>query len=195
MSNLNSELNSVKEELKQYNNIKNFKFDFEKEMKTHMDRIAESLDFEDELKPVNFHFDIKDFSFKHIHQGNIRLDEMGSGANWLACHLAIFLSFLHISCSNKNSVIPSFLIIDQPSQVYFPKTAKLNELDNESKEDYDENIEQVRKIFKVLNNELDLIENDCGFRPQIIVLEHANDNSFKKFIIKEWDKRKNQGLI
>ena len=90
-----------------------------------MDRICDKLDFEEELKPINLHFNIEDFSFYHKHKNDkIRLDEMGSGANWLASHLSIFLSFLYLNTKNEKSVIPSFLILDQPSQVYFPRTAK-----------------------------------------------------------------------
>jgi hypothetical protein len=86
-------------------------------------------------------------------------------------------------------------MIDQPSQVYFPRTTKKNQLDSEEKEKYDENVEQVKNIFKVLNEEIELIEVSAGFKPQIIVLEHANDDEFKQFIIRDWDKNKNQGLI
>lgn len=97
---------------------------------------------------------------------------------------------------NKKSVIPSFLIIDQPSQVYFPRTAKKEEiLDVDEKNEYDDNIEQVKIIFEVLNDEIELINKETGIKPQIIVLEHANDKSFEKYIIKDWDKSKSQGLI
>lgn len=162
-----------------------------------MDRIANKLDFEKELKPIDFYFDIDNFNFHHKHKSDkIRLDEMGSGANWLACHLSLFLSFLHLSCSNPKSIIPSFLMIDQPSQVYFPRTAKKSELnDSEDKEKFDDNIEQVRNIFKVLNEEIELILKNTNVKPQIIVLEHANDDNFKEFIIKDWDKSKDEGLI
>jgi hypothetical protein len=119
---------------------------------------------------------------------------MGSGANWLTCHLSIMLAFLHLNCKYKKSSIPSFLILDQPSQVYFPRTAKKDEF-SEEESSYDENIKQVRQIFKVLDEEINLIEKNTGIKPQIIVLEHANDDEFKKFIIKEWDKNKGEGLI
>nr|WP_319401760.1 DUF3732 domain-containing protein [uncultured Carboxylicivirga sp.] len=198
----NEELKKLQEELKainlklvKYAGLKNFKEDTEKVLKEHMDRIAGNLDFEKELKPVDFFFDIDDFSFTHQHKGKIRLDEMGSGANWLACHISIMVAFLHLSCSNNKSVIPNLLFIDQPSQVYFPRTAKINEMDSEDAGVFDDNIRQVRQIFKVLNDEIEIIEKKSGFKPQIIVLEHANDDNFKQFIIKDWDKSKNEGLI
>lgn len=46
-----------------------------------------------------------------------------------------------------------------------------------------------------MNEEIALIEDETGVKAQIIVLEHANDNDFDEFIIRDWDKSKNQGLI
>lgn len=204
LSKFNSDLIALKEQLKGYNqgllkykDLKQFKFNTELFLKEQMDRIANKLDFEKGLKPIDFYFDIDNFNFHHKHKSDkIRLDEMGSGANWLACHLSLFLSFLHLSCTNPKSIIPSFLMIDQPSQVYFPRTAKKNELnDSEDKENFDDNIEQVRNIFKVLNEEIELIFKNTKVKPQIIVLEHANDPDFKEFIIKDWVKSNGDGLI
>jgi hypothetical protein len=46
---------------------------------------------------------------------------MGSGANWLYCHLALFLALHRYFASLGNAYsIPSILFFDQPSQVYFP---------------------------------------------------------------------------
>ncbi|MEP6804275.1 MAG: DUF3732 domain-containing protein, partial [Flavobacterium sp.] len=148
-------------------------------------------------KPIDLNFNIEDFSFYHKNKdGKIRLDEMGSGANWLASHLSIFLSFLYLNLKNKKSVIPSFLVLDQPSQVYFPRSSKKEDLtDEEDLMKFDDNIDQVKNIFKVLSEEIELIYINTGIKPQIIVLEHANDESFEKFIIKDWNKSKGQGLI
>lgn len=195
LNKLQEDLRDVNKALLKYISIKSFKESTEKALKEHMDRIAGKLDFEEELKPVDFYFNIDEFSFKHKHKGSIRLDEMGSGANWLACHISIMIAFLHLNCENDKSVIPSFLMIDQPSQVYFPRTAKKTELTVEDAIEFDDNIKQVKQIFKVLNEELDLIKKLKGFKPQIIVLEHANDNDFKDYIIKDWDKSRGQGLI
>ncbi len=194
---LKKELNSYNKQLLKYKDLKLFKSETELFIKTQMDRIASQLDFEEELKPIDFQFNIDNFNFYHKHKSDkIRLDEMGSGANWLACHLSLFLSFLHLSCSNPKSIIPSFLMIDQPSQVYFPRTAKKNELnDSEDKEKYDENIKQVVNIFKVLNDEIELIYKNTKIKPQIIVLEHAKEKDFDEFIIKDWIKSEGDGLI
>lgn len=195
MKDLQDELKRVNEKLSKYN-LEQFYNDSEGLLKVNMDRIANKLDFEDELKPINFYFNLRDLTFNHkFNNDTIRLDEMGSGANWLACHLSIFISFLHLSCSKTKSVIPSFLMFDQPSQVYFPKTASKGEMQSDEQIAYDDNIAQVRKIFKVINEEIELIEKEYGTRPQIIVLEHANDDEFRQFIIKEWNKGRGEGLI
>lgn len=193
---LEADLKIIRADLSKYNPEK-FKQDSESFLKENMDRICEKLDFEEELKPIDLNFNIENFSFYHKNKdGKIRLDEMGSGANWLASHLSIFLSFLYLNVKNEKSVIPSFLILDQPSQVYFPRSSKKEEItDEEDLEKFDDNIDQVKNIFKVLNEEIELINTETGIKPQIIVLEHANDKSFEKFIIKDWNKSKSQGLI
>ncbi|WP_163408208.1 DUF3732 domain-containing protein [Flavobacterium ajazii] len=193
---LENDLKIIKESLLKYNPEK-FKQDSEVFLKENMNRICEKLDFEEELKPIDLNFNIEDFSFYHKNKdGKIRLDEMGSGANWLASHLSIFLSFLYLNLKNEKSVIPSFLVLDQPSQVYFPRSSKKEELtDEDDLMKFDDNIDQVKNIFKVLSEEIELIYTNTGIKPQIIVLEHANDESFEKFIIKDWNKSKGQGLI
>ena len=152
-----------------------------------MTEICNKLDFEKELKPGKLQFDFKDFTFYyHFNEiEKISLSEMGSGANWLACHLSIFIALLNLNCVSKGSSIPAFLMIDQPSQVYFPRAYK--------KEDnlvgnVDENIKQVKNIFKVIEAELKIIKKACGFMPQIIVMDHADEPEFEPFIRKRWKK-------
>ncbi|HEV7764148.1 MAG TPA: DUF3732 domain-containing protein, partial [Thermoanaerobaculia bacterium] len=47
--------------------------------------------------------------------------EIGSGSNWLSYHLAIMLALQQFFLTLASSPVPSFLVFDQPSQVYFPK--------------------------------------------------------------------------
>ena len=153
-----------------------------------MTEICNSLDFEEELKPGKLKFSFKDFNF-YYHFNNkekIFLSEMGSGANWLACHLSLFLSLLHFNCREAQSSVPSFLFIDQPSQVYFP--SKYRELEDESESQIDENIIQVKNIFNVILKSLDKIKTECGFLPQIIVMEHADEEDFNLYVKKRWEK-------
>jgi len=164
----------------------------------NMTRISQKLDFEKELTPGEMRFDLKTFEFYYNYKRqNISLSEMGSGANWLACHLSLFLSLLHLSCKEEKSCIPSFLFIDQPSQVYFPKITSIivkdEQADDKADEDeltFDENIEQVKNIFRVIIQEIENITEDCGFSPQIVVMEHADEKEFNQYVKKRWD---NQG--
>lgn len=158
-----------------------------------MTDISRTLDFEKELQPGVMRFDLKKFDFYYNYEKkDIMLSEMGSGANWLACHLSLFLSLLHLFCKEEESSVPSFLFVDQPSQVYFPKASGVlsKEIEmlkgEEGRKEADENIYQVNNIFKVLLNELDVIKEDCGFSPQIVVMEHADEGWFAPHVKKRW---------
>jgi hypothetical protein len=156
---------------------------------TRMNNICNNLDFEDELKPVDLHFDLTNFSFYHkFNNSRISLSEMGSGANWLACHLSLFMALLSVICKAQEGHIIPLLVIDQPSQVYFPNQIAWTTENNE-----DENIRQVTNVFDVLANEIDNIYRETKIFPQVIVLEHADhlklkSHEFESFVIKRWKK-------
>lgn len=154
-----------------------------------MKEISDVMDFEDELKPGVFRFKFENFDFYYQfnEKEKIQLSEMGSGANWLTSHLAFFVSFLHLNCASKKSVIPTFLILDQPSQIYFPKTYGESE---DSKED----IRQVKNIIEVLRNQIEIIKTDTGIEPQIIIMDHADEKEFEPNVRYRW-KRDGAKLI
>ena len=76
-------------------------------------------DFEEEFKPINLNFDIINHTFDIYQSQNnkqrIYLYEMGSGANWVSCHIALFLSFLHYFALQQESPMPLIMFFDQPS--------------------------------------------------------------------------------
>ncbi|AIM37587.1 hypothetical protein KO02_13495 [Sphingobacterium sp. ML3W] len=114
---------------------------------------------------------------------------MGSGSNWLAIHLSAFLGFLYLHSITETSKIPSILILDQPSQVYFPKIYRqLDDSTENDKQITDDNIVQVKNIFKVISDEINTIEKKCNYKPQVIVLEHADEEEFSQFIRYRWSK-------
>ena len=67
--------------------------------------------------------------------------------------------------------VPNFIILDQPSQVYFPRTQYPTDESNHLLLN-DDDKEAVKKIFQALS---DFIQN-AGFDIQIIVTEHAGDD-------------------
>jgi hypothetical protein len=162
----------------------------------NMNKIATKLDFEYK-KPLDFRFSSKDFTLKYNYQegqaGEIRMSEMGSGANWLACHLSLFLSLHHYFAIQENSIIPNILFLDQPSQVYFPN--KFRESDK-----IDHDIEQVEKIYVAILEELEEIKNKTNFYPQVIVTDHADGLnlgkfSFDKYVRKRWKLKENEKAL
>ena len=97
--------------------------------------------------------------------------EIGSGANWLAYHVALTLALQKFFLAEPNHFVPGLLIYDQPSQVYFPKrTAREEDLDSVLLRDQD--IIAVRKVFALLGEEV----KAAGGRLQIIVLDHADED-------------------
>lgn len=97
--------------------------------------------------------------------------EIGSGANWLAYHVAMTLALQEMFLSDPTSGVPGLLVYDQPSQVYFPKKAGTSRSEEE-KPWQDEDVEAVRKVFALLAKE---VANAQG-RLQVIVLDHAHED-------------------
>lgn len=125
-------------------------------------------------KELTLSFDLTNDSRKKEY-----LWEVGSGANWMGYHISAFLAIHQfLSTSEKMNLPPfSFIVIDQPSQVYFPSTSsgenlldQLN-IDNLSTQLVTQNdISATKKIFEVLSSAL----QRSNFNFQIIVLEHAD---------------------
>ncbi|WP_222944568.1 DUF3732 domain-containing protein [Pantoea vagans] len=113
--------------------------------------------------------------------------ETGSGANWLAYHIATTLALQWTFTRNSQHPVPSLLIYDQPSQVYFP-VRRAGSLSSENNEPdwQDEDIIAVRKVFEVLNK---FIESTKGLF-QFIVLDHANEEVWNSLdnvhLVEEW---------
>lgn len=157
----------------------------------NMNILAKSLDFEDEFKPVDLNFTLVDGKYDLYHHQNHRdkiyLYEMGSGANWLSCHIALFLSFLHFFASQQDSPMPLFMFFDQPSQVYFP-----NGLISEDDIKQSSDIEAVNQIYNTIFDEVERITNETKITAQIIIVDHVsseilNGNTrFKNAIRCEW---------
>lgn len=181
---LRERLKKLEADLLQYDLEKKYSSS-ESRLSSIMTQICNELDFEEELKPAKLYFSLKDFDFYHYHaKERISLHEMGSGANWLACHLSLFLGLLFLLSVEKKSCIPAFLFLDQPSQVYFPS-------DSDRKLAKHSDIKQVENIFNTINSVLNYIYKASNFMPQVIVLEHADklqlkDIEFDSIVRKRW---------
>lgn len=177
-SELIADINDIDIKLKAYGKENHFK-KFELFLAKNMNKIGDKLDFEEQLKPLDFWFELENFSFSHnlANKGKIRLSEMGSGANWLTCHLSLMLSLVHLFSLQKKSPVPSILFLDQPSQIYFPK-----EFDPTK----DEDIKQVAELYKTIIEEIVEIKELVGYEPQIIVTDHADNLDLSPYVFEDY---------
>ncbi|MEO6291629.1 MAG: DUF3732 domain-containing protein, partial [Burkholderiaceae bacterium] len=133
------------------------------------------------------------------------LRAMGSGANWLYCHLTLFLALHRVFAVNSAAgcKIPPILFLDQPTQVYFPNYLNddsdkfvLKELVGTArKESVDEDLQAVVNMYDELIRFCDVTESDSNIRPQIIVTDHADHlslggkTSFDSLVRARWRTR------
>lgn len=139
-----------------------------------------TLDAEEKYKRTPPDFSVKDLALRVLsNDGHWHfLSEVGSASNWLSFHIA-FICGLHEYFSERvKSCVPSFTIFDQPSQVYFPRTALTQSAgseDADNKVKYaNEDVNAVRSIFKTL---ADSVKSQQG-KWQCIVLDHAGDEIY-----------------
>jgi hypothetical protein len=110
----------------------------------------------------------------------IPLNLMGSGANWVSYHLLIHFA-LHQHFIQLDRPVPRFLILDQPSQVYYPPD-KDAELQGALQENADE--KAVRMMFDFIIDITRLLSPKF----QVIVTDHAylKTDNFKSSVIEVW---------
>lgn len=113
-----------------------------------------------------------------IQSDNKRKDflwEIGSGANWMGYHISTLIALHEYFISLQKNFVPQFLIIDQPSQVYFPEGWPLDPHPRNPEEPLrqlkNDDLNRTRKIFQALS---DGIMRTKG-KLQIIVIEHADE--------------------
>ncbi|MBP3367032.1 MAG: DUF3732 domain-containing protein [Treponema sp.] len=115
-----------------------------------------------------------------LKEGAIPLRNLGSGSNWVGIHLLVYFAFQKYFIE-KNRPVPSFILLDQPSQIYFPN--------QNNKTDW----KAVRKIYTFIHNRVKELEGKL----QVIVLDHADfpdDTDFNNAILERWDEE-NLALI
>ena len=131
--------------------------------------VLKTLDVEWPDAPCDFAVDEISLNIHH-NQNTYGLGELGSGSNWLAYHLAITLAFQRYFTEDlSHSPIPSFLIYDQPSQVYFGGQIVRDAAEGYDPELGDEDTKAVRKMFETMNRYI----NEAKNAPQIMVFDHV----------------------
>lgn len=144
--------------------------------------------FEAEFRDFPARFDLANITIVFDRpERPVPMSRTGGGENHLAYHLSALLA-LHVFAVNNNRPIPRFLLIDQPSQVYFPSEQIYQDADGSiQKTEADADLKAVRRLFELL---LRFTQEDApGF--QVIVTEHANlrEQWFQNALVeKPWTK-------
>lgn len=115
-------------------------------------------------------------------QGPAYMDrgEIGSGMNWVGYHLSAYLALQDFFICNTRPV-PHFLVLDQPSQAFFPR-------DRERGGDLDEltdtDREHTRQLYELVHQVVASLEG----RLQVIALDHADfeDDWFADSVVQRW---------
>lgn len=145
--------------------------------------------FESEFSAYPARFDLKKLTIIFDRpERSVPMARTGGGENYLAYHLSALLA-LHWYCAKSNRPMPRFLLIDQPTQVYFPSEESYKAVDGTvlNTEQSDADMDSVRKLFNLLYQFT--VEDVPGF--QIIITEHANlrDDWFQKSLVEApWSK-------
>ncbi|QXC46845.1 DUF3732 domain-containing protein [Rhodococcus qingshengii] len=110
--------------------------------------------------------------------GPLPLSRIGSAANWIGYHLATHLA-LHKFFVENGRPVPRFLMLDQPTQAYYPSDAAKN-----AGQVADADRTAVLALFTVMR---DVVE-ELAPRMQIIVSDHANldEQWFQDAVQHEW---------
>ncbi|MGF6189732.1 DUF3732 domain-containing protein [Serratia sp. 2723] len=172
-----------------------------------MCEFGNNFDFEETYKPSALRFDTETFDlwYQQDVKTRVYLRSMGSGANWLYSHLALFMA-LHYQFAERSESgckIPPILFLDQPTQVYFP--APLDDalefnprvLAKQAKREHivDDDMKAVTNMFTQLAKFCAETGEATGVIPQIIVSDHADKlilsegYNFKDYVRAEWRTR------
>lgn len=130
--------------------------------------IIPTLDAEWLNSPIEI--SINDLTIRVVHKDRKDyLWEIGSGANWLAYHVATSLALQRFFLAEVHHSVPGIAIYDQPSQVYFPRGFDGVEEASIFGRSRDEDIAAVRKVFEAIGREI----VGAKGRLQAIILDHA----------------------
>ena len=141
-----------------------------------MSKWVEKLDVEYENDPIRFDLN-KLTMFIDTDKKPIALPQIGSGANWVAYHLLIIFA-LHQHFIQNNRPVPRFIIIDQPTQVYYPPEKTDNIIEVSSDEI------AVNKMFDFMFSVVSSLTPNL----QVIVTDHAylKSNNFMESVKEIW---------
>jgi hypothetical protein len=113
--------------------------------------------------------------------------EIGSGMNWVGCHLTAYLALQRFFIEHARPV-PAFIVLDQPSQAFFPRD---REAGGDLSELTDTDRENTRRLYELTHR----VVEQMGGGLQVIALDHADfeDDWFAESVVERW--RDGEALI
>ena len=135
-----------------------------------------TLDVDEKYRRIAPKFSIEDLNISVLSDDDHWhfLAEVGSASNWVSFHLALMCSLQEHFLRNASSV-PSMVIFDQPSQVYFPKLKRGTDGSNlDPSYQSDEDVEAVRSMFVTIVNSI--VKEKGAW--QAIILDHADSSIY-----------------
>lgn len=159
-------------------------------IENHVAAIIPKLDAEWPDAPIEII--VEDLTIKVVRSDRSDfLWEIGSGANWLAYHVAVMLALQRFFLTEVNHPVPGLLIFDQPSQVYFPRGFDVHS--SKAGRTLDEDVSAIRLAFKAVGQEIVRTKG----RLQIIILDHVGPDVWGDIpgvtLAQEW--RNNDKLV
>ena len=109
--------------------------------------------------------------------GSIRLENMGSGDNWVGCHVLTHMA-LHRIFRERDRPVPAFVIFDQPSKAHYPPS----ELQTDENDIEDDDRIAVRRLFRFIQ------QRTAESKFQTIVIDHADEAEawFQNAVVARW---------
>ena len=154
---------------------------------THISATMTALvrEFKAYFSEFPFRLDMRNLTVVVQRPGNpVPMIRTGGGANWLAYHISALLALHHYAWEN-NVPIPRFLMLDQPTQVYFPSQTAYESVAGDAKRvrTVDVDLAAAKRLFETLLNYTQVLVP--GF--QLIVTEHANfaDDWFQEALVED----------
>ncbi len=111
--------------------------------------------------------------------GPAPLFRIGSAENWVGYHLISHLA-LHRYFINENRPVPHFLMLDQPTQAYYPSDVE-QEVGVPASDD---DRQAVQRLYELMRD----VAHDLAPSMQIIACDHANlpDDWFQESVVANW---------
>lgn len=144
-----------------------------------MTRWANELQLEHAGQPVRL--DIRHLTVvTDTDTGPAQLFRVGSAENWVGAHIITHLA-LHRYFVRRRRPVPRFLMLDQPTQAYYPSDVQQREA-GEFTEDADRRA--VLRLFELIRD----VVGDLAPNFQVIVCDHANlrEDWFQNSVRQNW---------